>query len=119
MSGTLEVHDMIFIREREEDQIDDIITYRDGQSYITHRLVEITEEGKYIAKGDMNNTPDSPIDPSQVVGKVVFVIPKIGLVINFLRTPIGILILIATGAALIYLPGIIDKIKKQSKEKSN
>ena len=114
MGDTIEVHDMIIIREREEYQIRDIITYRDWQDFVTHRLIEITEEGKYIAQGDANNTPDSPIDPSQVVGKVVFVIPKIGVVINFLRTPIGILILITVGAALVYLPGVIDKIKKKT-----
>ena len=50
----------------------DIITYRLGETTVTHRVVR-TEKGSYITRGDANDGEDaSPVAPSQVVGTVVF-----------------------------------------------
>ena len=47
-----------------------------------HRVIEIQEVGDakfFITKGDANRNPDSdPVIPENVVGKLVFTIPKIG-----------------------------------------
>jgi len=60
----------------------DIIQFRKEKITVMHRVVEIqeTEDTKFfITKGDANNAPDlAPVVPEQVVGKVVFTIPKIG-----------------------------------------
>lgn len=112
MQDTIDVHDMIIIQQKKEYRKNDIITFKDGQEYTTHRIADIQGD-KFVTKGDNNNSADIiPVDASQIVGKVVLVIPKAGKVINFLRTPIGMLIIIAAGALLLYLPGISIKRRK-------
>ena len=59
----------------------DVISFvTSGDAVVTHRVVENDTENEQIyTKGDMNNTADStPSDYQNVLGKVVFGIPKIG-----------------------------------------
>lgn len=62
----------------------DIIQYRQIENPIpvVHRITGTqSRDGKnlFITKGDANNSPDSlPVHPEQVVGKVVFTVPKAG-----------------------------------------
>lgn len=68
--------------------IDDIITFKLEEDVITHRIMEKTENG-YITKGDNNNIIDSDVvSYDNVIGKVMFSIPKIGYVIDFVSKPI-------------------------------
>lgn len=47
----------------------DIITYRLGETTVTHRVVR-TEKGSYITRGDANDGEDaSPMAPSQEIGR--------------------------------------------------
>ncbi|KKG66777.1 hypothetical protein DU67_02490 [Methanosarcina mazei] len=78
-----------------QPSVGNIITYRhhfqsDEGSTITHRVVEVLEEG-YITKGDANEIPDGVVAPEDVIGIVVFKIPFIGALVHFARTPIGYL----------------------------
>lgn len=74
-------------------QVDDIVTFQigEGDRYLTHRMIERLDElngetGDYIVtKGDANNTADPPISADKVFGKVVFVIPKLGAFLAFVR----------------------------------
>lgn len=102
--------DMIIFQEREEYESGDIVIYK-ANSYITHRIVEVTEDG-YITQGDANNTADDEIVVTQVVGKVIFRIPGIGYLTEFITSPLGILILLAAFAAIRYLPDQIGKFLK-------
>ena len=48
---------------------------------IVHRVVAITNvdgQFSFTTKGDANSSPDQPITPEQIVGRVVFAIPKLG-----------------------------------------
>lgn len=88
-------HDVIVVKKTPYDALNkgDVITYGigDGEAYLTHRVVEKTnenngEKGEYfITKGDANPSNDPPVEASRVFGKVVLVIPKVGLVISFIR----------------------------------
>ena len=90
MSGTIEPGDMILSHRQKDYEVGDIITFADGSSTVTHRIIEILPEG-YRTKGDANNAPDGgdPVKKEAVVGKVILVIPKIGRVIRFVQTPFG------------------------------
>jgi uncharacterized protein (UPF0248 family) len=67
---------------------DVLIIHREHDLPLTHRVVEIREEGGeaiITTKGDANESPsaligDYPIKPSQILGKVSFVIPKLGFI---------------------------------------
>lgn len=61
----------------------DIIRYQKGATTVIHRIVACTQDENgglaFITQGDSNNTPDAdPVLPEQVLGKVVFNIPKLG-----------------------------------------
>ena len=109
MSGTIEVNDMVIFHRESSYAPDDIVTYKSGGSLVTHRIVEETEEG-FITKGDANNTPDrEPVPMENIVGKVALTIPKIGLLANFLRTPLGMLCLVLAGMLMVSFPVQAEK----------
>lgn len=62
----------------------DFIEYHNPQENIdiVHRVIEVQMEGAqrfFITKGDNNNAPDiDPVPEQNVIGKVVFTIPKVG-----------------------------------------
>lgn len=94
MEPAVSVGDFVIYKEQDSYQIGDIIMFNTYKSYVTHRIVDVTEEG-FITKGDANNTKDiSPVGKQQIEGKAVLVIPKFGSFIMFLRTPLGILCMI-------------------------
>jgi len=91
MTPTLQVGDVIITEASPNDiKIGDIIQYSGENEIIAHRVVDIQQEGgtKYfITKGDDNNAPDpEPVYPSQVIGKTVFTIPKLGWVSIAIKT---------------------------------
>lgn len=71
-----------------------VISYRDRsnqQVLISHRVVQVDRYG-FITKGDNNPEQDLPIAGSAVHGQVYAVAPKLGAVLSWLRTPLGLTI---------------------------
>jgi signal peptidase len=70
-------------------QVGDIIEFRrTEQMNVIHRVIDIDDSGgnkMYITKGDANTDIDDPVLAANVVGKVVFRIPKIGWVANAIK----------------------------------
>ncbi len=63
--------------------VGDVIRFHQGSIEVVHRIITIRESQSdlvFITRGDNNNTNDSPVRMSEVHGKVVWVIPKVGLV---------------------------------------
>lgn len=59
--------------------IGDIAIYDRGDIYVIHRIVDITEDGQYIFKGDNNAQEDtSPVSSSQLKGKYLWHSETIG-----------------------------------------
>ena len=59
MEPTIMTGDAIFVKQIEEEnlKVDDIISFKDGESVNTHRIVEIVENNgikRYRTKGDNN-----------------------------------------------------------------
>ena len=77
MSPTIEIGDVVIVKITKQVEEEDIIVYIDGESIITHRLIE-KDGDKLIAKGDANNSEDKPIDENMVLGKVTKIISKLG-----------------------------------------
>lgn len=62
-------------------QVGDVIRFRAANAFVLHRVIEIqgTASGPgFITRGDANNLDDPPMAASQLEGKVILVIPKIG-----------------------------------------
>jgi len=66
-------NDLIFVKITKNVSKGDIITFKDSGSIVTHRLIDINNN-KYITKGDANNTSDTGINKSDIIGKVVYII---------------------------------------------
>lgn len=87
--------DIVLVKMTDGSQVKegDIVTFQvgDGDRYLTHRMVERLDElngreGDYIVtKGDANKSKDPPIEADRVHGKVTFVIPKMGNILNFVQ----------------------------------
>ena len=79
MKDAINPGDMIVVKNEPDIKLNDIITYKEGNEFITHRVIEVYNE-TYVTQGDANNTKDKPITKSQVVGKVVKILPGFGII---------------------------------------
>ena len=104
MSPAIEPGDLVVCRRAADYAVGDVITFHSGASLVTHRIVGSTPDS-YITQGDANNVADAdPVPRGAVVGKVVFTVPKLGIFIEKLRTPLGMTVLVLIGFVLIELP---------------
>jgi len=64
-------------------EVGDVLVYiSNSHAYpIIHRVTYINEDGSYVVKGDNNDNADpGDVEASQVVGKALYRIPKIGMI---------------------------------------
>src|SRR5574344_272193 len=91
MSGTIEIGDVVVVKINKdvnsEVKTNDIIVYRQGKSFVTHRVIEIKKD-TIITKGDANNGEDKEIQKSQVLGEVIYILPRVALWKKVLTTPV-------------------------------
>lgn len=121
MTPTYQVNDLVYVKKvtLDELQIGDPVTYVKNEQLdvVTHRVVSIDKEGGYVTtKGDANDTEDAPILFGNIVGKVHFSIPKLGIVSKYLSTKNGKYGAVAIGAAILLLL-IIPEFFKPAKKK--
>lgn len=95
MADEINIDDCIIVKITKDVKTKDVITYKVGKDFITHRIVKIDQD-VIITKGDANNTPDNPIDKSVVVGKVVKIIPRLGIWKKTLTEPKVLISIIVT-----------------------
>ncbi len=114
MSPALEVNDLIFVQEKDQYEVGDIVVYQSGKSLVVHRIVD-KDDNMIITQGDANNAPDDPINVNTVKGEVTAHIPFLGSIVNVLKLPaVGILLLV--GAVI--LMECSFQTEKRKKEKS-
>jgi len=100
MEPELSVGDVIVVKECKEYKVGDVVVFQQGYSLTVHKIIE--KNGNVITtQGTANNTPDNPIDVSDVKGKVVFNIPNFGAVVDIIRSPIVTFILIGAAGYLL------------------
>lgn len=119
LSGSMEPEfskgDLIIAAKADEYLQNDIVVFQSKGSLIVHRIIEIDGENENVTtKGDANNTADEPISLSAIKGKVIFVIPFVGRIVGFIKTPIGTLCVIAAAILLIEIPRRNEKKKDDS-----
>lgn len=126
MKPTLAVNDVIIVKiENDNLKKKDIIAYLTDNSIITHRIVFI-DDNVITTKGDNNNTIDEPITKNQVVGRVVKIIPKLGVWKKVFTEPkiLGVLFitLLLFDFALSYKGSpkdLIKELKNDNEEEKN
>ena len=86
MAPSINVKDLIIVKITNDIDKGDVITYISDGDYITHRVTDIDNDVIYT-KGDANNTEDFSIGYDDLLGKVILVIPKGGIIRDILFTP--------------------------------
>lgn len=97
MRPSIDVGDIVIVSKVPIDEVQkgDVIQYKTQNMSIpiVHRVQEIYDEGDnvfFITKGDANDNSDSePVLSENVMGKVVFNLPKIGWIPIFFKDMIS------------------------------
>ena len=79
MKETIQIDDIIIVKGVEKLNKGDIITFFQDNQIVTHRIIEILDDGNFITKGDANNSKDSKVYKENVIGKVIKIVPKGGI----------------------------------------
>ena len=99
MEDRLSVDDLVIIKAADNYNVNDIVLYQDGDSLVIHRIIEIDGD-TVTTKGDANNVADEPINKSQIKGVLVYDIAKLGAVVNILKQPVFVILILAAAFLL-------------------
>lgn len=119
---TLSKGDLIFVKKLQADEykVGMVITYDTGKGIpTTHKIIEIndniiTTQGINV---EGNTSSDVPFDVSQVIGQVKGVWRNYSKHIDFLTSPIGIIIVLGIG--FVFIEGFSLINKKLEKKEEN
>lgn len=114
MADTINAGDWIIVKSSKSIKLDDIITFSQDGEFITHRVVE-TYNDTLVTKGDANSGKDDAIAKSQVVGKVVKILPGFGIIRKTFFNPI---VLISLIVALYFISFVLRSSLKNSGSES-
>lgn len=115
MEPTIPVGSLVITRHASDYQIGDVVTYKLGGNFVTHRVVAKTN-GTYQTKGDANNSPDGGLVlPSAIAGKAFISLPYVGKFISFVKTPLGFSLLIVLPALFVVIQEIMAIGKELAK----
>ena len=99
MSGTLEIGDIIIIKDTDDYKIGDIVTFLQGDDTVptTHRIIQYAEDGRFITKGDANNADDGEkgVAKEEILGEMVCHMPILGMFVGWIKDGGGMIYLIA------------------------
>ncbi len=119
MEPTVGLDDLVISRRQESYSVGDIITFTSGSSLTTHRIVGESDSG-FVTRGDANNTEDrEPVKSEQIVGRVICTIPRVGLIISYLRSPIGMAAVVLIGLLLLQIPYYAAKLRRKKEQGGN
>ena len=116
MEKTIMTGDAIFVKEvpRDEINVNDIISFQDGEGITTHRIIDKTVENgiiRYTTKGDNNNVEDrQKVVYEQIEGKYQFKINGFGFIAEVLKNKLTIIALV-----LIIVLNIIQQRRMKNK----
>lgn len=82
MEEKIHVGDYILIYRKSSYNVGDVVTFTSNDGFITHRIIK-KDGSKIITKGDANNTEDSEIVESNIVGKVILSGGILNFIINY------------------------------------
>ena len=114
MEPTIGTGSFILIDKKDKDvDVGDIIAYKHQDMQVSHRIVEITEDG-YITKGDANDNVDFyAVDPDNLIGTAKFTIPKIGYILDWTASAQGIILLTTICVMLLLTSALINNMENK------
>ena len=123
MEPTVNVGDLVFVIETNEINKDDIISFKENNSIVTHRVIDILEdengEKQYKTKGDANQSEDvETVKLQDIEGKFIFKIGQVGNIILFLKSEVGIILFVLILAVILFFSYSKNNDENESKEKT-
>lgn len=117
---TLSPGDLLFIKplSKEQYELGMVVTFYDNDGVLTtHQIIEINDD-TLITKGiNKNNSEDEPIKYEQLIGKVNHVWHGFRTTVDFVTSPIGIILIVGGLFLINFGLNLIDKaIKKKVDE---
>jgi signal peptidase I len=112
MSPAIRDDDAVFVTAADPASlyVGDIVLFNDPQApgqVIMHRIISIEDESgevSVVTKGDANQVSDPYLIPADTVnGKVSAVLPKAGLLLEYLKSPSGFILCVIIPFALLAL----------------
>ena len=121
MEPSIMTGDMIVTSKSQTYQKNDVITFNSpARGVVTHRITSISHPAATTTietKGDANRTTDSDeITLDQIIGKVVYVLPKFGYLVIFCRQPLGFAIFIGIPGLIIVVEELLKLGQKNAKK---
>lgn len=113
MEPNFHLGDMIIVKQNSHYVVGDIVAYQNAElkSNVFHRIIG-REGGRYIMKGDNNAWVDTYKPSSdEIIGKLWVDLPGVGKIIQLIRTPINMAIVIGVLAGYFLFSAIRDKPK--------
>jgi len=95
MEPAISQNDIIIVKEQDSYELNDIVTFKSDNAYVTHRVIAKTGSN-LVTKGDANNAKDVSIKQNDVIGKVVKVIRQGGLWQQMFTSPTIIIMIFVT-----------------------
>ena len=135
MKPAYNVGDLVYVKSVDHESIEDLKSIKAGDpitflldenlTVATHRVIDVElnnediQKSRFYTKGDANETPDSnPVLYGNIVGKVVFKLPLLGYVADWVQNPPGTYIAVTIGAVILILVFLPDMIGKRVKAKN-
>lgn len=115
MSPTLNVGDLVVVRQKDAYKPGDIVVYRSDGALVIHRLIEADDKtAGYVTKGDANSVPDVPIRPERILGAMTAVLPGMGRLLSVFKQPAVILVVLVLAVAVTEL-----SLRRERRSKQN
>jgi len=114
MRPELEVNDVVIAHEQKEYQAGDVILFREESGKtVCHRIISREADG-FVTKGDANSSADQRrVPPGDVHGKVVLVIPRVGVIQEVMAKPWVMALAGSVVALFVFLPYFLRGYKKE------
>jgi len=116
MKETIQIDDIIIVKEEQDFNEGDIITFFQDEQIITHRIIEKLDDGNFVTKGDANNSKDSKVYRQNIIGKVIKIIPKGGIWIKVFSDSKVIICVVIT---LIFIGITLQNGEEEKKRRRN
>jgi signal peptidase I len=113
MEPNFHLGDMIIVKQDSHYNVGDIVAYKNMQlkNNVFHRIIGY-ESGRYILKGDNNAWVDTyKPSPEEVIGKLWIYLPGAGNIIQRIRTPLNMAIIIGVVAGFFLFNSMKEKPK--------
>ncbi len=111
MEPTIMTGDIIVIQDHNQYNKNDVVTFKDSDRIVTHRIIEEDGEGSdriFQTKGDANRSADEArIRQNDILGEVIFTIPKLGYMVAFGQSLPGLIVLVIIPATLLVVNELI------------